>query len=123
MTRKISIGRTVMAQATPTQVKPPEPPRAIEVHAMPQINSIMSDAYAVLGLELRYYANQKRKFPDSPLDKDEAMIVASHIRALALLATEEREARKVDDMMSKLTDAQLVKLGVAAVKALKDGES
>lgn len=120
----VRVSRTVMATGTPVISQPeadatPVKAERLDVHVLTPLNAIMSDAYTVLGLELRHYA--KRARAGAVLNDEEARIVSGHVRSLALLTGEEREARKLDDALSKLDDKQLVKLAASAMKALKDG--
>ncbi len=126
----VRVGRTVMATGTPVVTKPEvahermptaHAPR-IEAQVIQPYNAILSDSMALIGMELRYYAKKRRENPERPLEEHEARIVGNHVRALAVLGAEERETRKTDDAMSKLTDEQLVKLAGAAIKALKADE-
>jgi hypothetical protein len=121
---RIQVGRTVMATGTPVVTKPEAdhertPAPRIEAQVISPFNAILSDTMALIGMELRYYARKRARNPDTPLEEHEARIVGQHVRALAVLGAEEREARKTDDAMSKLTDEQLVKLAGAAIKALQ----
>jgi hypothetical protein len=95
------------------------PAPRIEAQVISPFNAVLSDTLALIGMELRYYARKRARNPDTPLEEHEARIVGQHVRALAVLGAEEREARKTDDAMSKLTDEQLVKLAGAAIKALQ----
>ena len=122
--KRVVVGRSAAANGTLT-VKPSEPKYLkAEVRHVPSLNGLLSDAYAILGAELRYYAKRSAQSVYIALDDDEAKIVGGHVRALALLAAEEREARKIDDAMSQLTDDQLKVLAKQAIKALaaKDPE-
>jgi hypothetical protein len=127
---RIQVGRTVMATGTPVVTKPeadhervPATVPRIEAQVISPFNAVLSDTLALIGMELRYYAKKRARNPDTPLEEHEARIVGQHVRALAVLGAEEREARKTDDAMSKLTDEQLVKLAGAAIKALQGDEA
>lgn len=98
---------------------PDNKPVTVTARVMPQLNTIVSDAQLILACEMRYYAKKARaNAGERGLTEDETRIVGGHIRSLAMLAAEERELRKLDDL-SRLTDEQLTKLAGMAIKALK----
>ena len=118
---KIAIGRVVTPdRSAPLTAKPAPVVHQLEIAH--QSNAVIANAYAVLGLEISYYAKIKRLAPDEPLTEVQARIFGGHVRTLAKLVEQEIAAKKLGQL-EQLTDEQLAQLGQLALKALTAKDS
>lgn len=118
--RRIEVGRTTVFQSEPITAPPkPEPQSGqVQVRVIPQINAVLSDAEAVLALEMDYYARKRMRDPEAPLTAQEAATFHGHIRALGQLQ-EQKARQEAREGLGALNDEQLLALMPEAAKALK----
>ncbi len=92
------------------------------VTLVPTVQAIISDAYAVLGDEIKRLKNKAAR--DGGLDLRQAKALVEYMRALTAIAREERE-QQAQDRLDQASDAELLELakGAENILRLNSGES